>query len=259
MAALHAIGSIQRRPFVYHKDMLVALLATLLLFYITLAVHELGHYLLLRRYGVPVSVVAFGGPPWVLRFRVGETEFRLGLLFLFAYVQPKGEGSIYDTRLPLPPLKAVAVFLAGPLANLLIALPGVAGMLLLGGFEMLLRLGAALSKLPGLILSESFRMLTFQSEVGKVGIATSIGYVSEVLAKGDPLLFLGIFVALNVAVAFFNLLPMPPLDGGQALLHLFPEKPWVKRLEVGLTLLGVGLIVGLTVVSLGYDLLNFLR
>jgi len=238
---------------------LLALLATLSLFYMALAVHELGHYLLLRRYGVPVSVVAFGGPPWALRLRAGETEFRIGLLFLFAYVQPKGKGSLYDTRLPLPPPKAVAVFLAGPLGNLLAALVGALGVLLLGGLEALLRLGGALYKLPGLVLSESWRMLTFRSEVGEAGIATSIGYASEVLARGDFLLFLSVFVALNVAVAFFNLLPVPPLDGGQALLHLLPDRPWVRRLEVGLTLLGVGLIAGLTAAGLGYDLLNLLR
>lgn len=241
------------------EAMVVAILITIFLLYFTLAIHEFGHYLLLKRYGIPISIVAFGGPPWVLRFRYEETEFRFGLLFLYAYVKPKEEGEVYDTRLPLPPIQAVAVFLAGPLMNVLTALFGGVGILLIDGVKALDRLHAVLFKVPTLMLLETWKLLTFQSEVGKVGIITSIGHISEAISGGGIATFLSILVVLNVAVAFFNLLPIPPLDGGQALMQVLPRSPWLKRIEVGATFVGVGIILALTLASFGYDLLNLLR
>lgn len=47
------------------------------------------------------------------------------------------------------------------------------------------------------------------------------------------LLFLGSFLMANLALGTFNLLPLPPLDGGRVLVGLLPEKPAmaVARLE----------------------------
>jgi Zn-dependent protease len=72
-------------------------------------------------------------------------------------------------------------------------------------------------------------------------------------AAGFPLMFTLVRLALiNAVLALFNLIPLPPLDGGQIALHLFPPD-WADRLAgvrpygfmigVGLALLGMPLLL----------------
>src|SRR3989344_5450250 len=52
--------------------------------------------------------------------------------------------------------------------------------------------------------------------------------------------FLGVIVRLNVLLAIFNLLPIPPLDGSKIFSLLLPEKAAASYLAIGN--LGAGLI-----------------
>jgi len=90
-------------------------------------VHELGHFLLAKAFGVKVLTFSFGFGPKVLRFRRGETEYALSLLPLGGYVKMLGEDTEEEIgpedrgrAFSLKPLwQRATIVLAGPMANLL--------------------------------------------------------------------------------------------------------------------------------------------
>lgn len=67
---------------------MLEVLTLVLMVYLILGLHELGHFLALRRYGVRVEVFALGGPPWVWRKRFKAVEYRLGLVPFLGFVAP---------------------------------------------------------------------------------------------------------------------------------------------------------------------------
>ena len=65
---------------------------------------------------------------------------------------------------------------------------------------------------------------------------------------GFPLMFTLVNMAvLNAFLAVFNLIPLPPLDGGQIALHLFPPD-WAARLAV---VRPYGFMIGMTLALSG--------
>ncbi len=90
-------------------------------------VHELGHFLLAKAFGVKVLTFSLGFGPKVLRLRGRETEYCVGVLPLGGYVKML-EASKTDAVLPedrqrtfesLPAYKRVLIVLGGPLMNIL--------------------------------------------------------------------------------------------------------------------------------------------
>jgi regulator of sigma E protease len=90
-------------------------------------VHELGHFLFAKAFGVKVLTFSLGFGPKVLRLRGRETEYCVGVLPLGGYVKML-EASKSDAVLPedrhrtfesLAAYKRVLIVLAGPLMNIL--------------------------------------------------------------------------------------------------------------------------------------------
>ncbi len=90
-------------------------------------VHELGHFLFAKAFGVKVLTFSLGFGPKVLRFRGRETEYCISLIPLGGYVRML-EAAKSDVVLPedrrrtfesLPMYKRIVVVLAGPAMNLL--------------------------------------------------------------------------------------------------------------------------------------------
>lgn len=90
-------------------------------------VHELGHFMFAKLFGVRVLTFSLGFGPKLLRFRGRETEYCIGLLPLGGYVRML-ESSKNDIVMPedrrrtfesLPLFKRVIIVLAGPVMNLL--------------------------------------------------------------------------------------------------------------------------------------------
>ncbi|SMC24758.1 regulator of sigma E protease [Andreprevotia lacus DSM 23236] len=108
-------------------------LTTLLAFVVTLgilvSIHEYGHYWVARRCGIKVLVFSIGFGKPLLKWQRGDTQWQLAAIPLGGYVKmldereapvPAGERQLaFNTQ---HPLKKMAVVLAGPLANLLLAL-----------------------------------------------------------------------------------------------------------------------------------------
>ena len=67
------------------------------------------------------------------------------------------------------------------------------------------------------------------SNLALAGLA-GIGWtVSDSMAPGSGIAQLtALFVQVNLGLAFFNLLPVPPLDGSRVVMGLLPE-PWAGR------------------------------
>ena len=119
----------------------------------------------------------------------------------------------------------------------------------------------ALALLFALILRSSWQTLAGQGEVGKM-----------------VLLFLAIGAQINTALAFFNVLPIPPLDGSHILGGILPLKwqpgfqrimPYGMIILLGLVILGsatrlnvFGILIGIPMtlwlwLVMGSQLLNF--
>lgn len=90
-------------------------------------VHELGHFLFAKAFGVKVITFSLGFGPKVLKLRGRETEYCISLLPLGGYVKML-EASKTDVVLPedrkrtfesLPVFKRLVIVLAGPVMNLI--------------------------------------------------------------------------------------------------------------------------------------------
>ena len=78
----------------------------------------------------------------------------------------------------------------------------------------------------------TFALAAFQALGSRVGFSGAIGMLSQAA-------YFGIFI--NLILAFFNLIPIPPLDGSHVVYHLLP-RPWrAKYREFGRY--GIGLIM----------------
>ena len=92
-------------------------------------VHELGHFLLAKLFGVGVEKFSLGFGTKLVGFKRGETEYLISAFPLGGYVKMVGEGG--DAELSeeekarsfagKPPLQRIAVVAAGPVFNLLFA------------------------------------------------------------------------------------------------------------------------------------------
>lgn len=110
-------------------------------------------------------------------------------------------------HLPRPHRAHILTALAGPAANVLLACASL--MLLIG-------IGSVLSIMfPGAV-AENLRGFTFESTVRASGFP--LAYYVGPLFTGLKMMFVS-----NVALAIFNLIPVPPLDGSWVLEHLFPR------------------------------------
>lgn len=106
------------------------ILATLVVIGVLIFVHELGHFLVAKYYGVGVEAFSLGFPPKLISKKIGETDYRISIIPLGGYVKLVGENP--NDEVP-PELKArsfshrslaqrSAIVAAGPLFNLAFAI-----------------------------------------------------------------------------------------------------------------------------------------
>jgi len=105
------------------------ILATLVVIGVLIFVHELGHFLVAKYYGVGVEAFSLGFPPKLISKKVGETDYRLSIIPLGGYVKLLGENPGEEVPPELIPRsfshrslgQRSAIVAAGPLFNLLFA------------------------------------------------------------------------------------------------------------------------------------------
>jgi regulator of sigma E protease len=117
---------------------MITVLAFLSVLGVLIFVHELGHFLVARFYGVRVLTFSLGFGPKLLKVKRGATEYCISAIPLGGYVKLAGE-TVQDQRTGEPDeflskskWVRFQVYLAGPIMNLGLALVVVAVVLSLG-------------------------------------------------------------------------------------------------------------------------------
>src|SRR3990167_330650 len=71
--------------------MLVTIIAFLVILSVLVLVHELGHFLFAKKFGIKVEEFGFGFPPRVFGKKIGETIYSINLLPIGGFVKLYGE------------------------------------------------------------------------------------------------------------------------------------------------------------------------
>lgn len=103
----------------------MAILITVIGFGIMIFLHELGHFVAAKRFGVLVHEFAIGMGPKLFSFGKGETTYSLRLFPIGGFVRLEGENDLEENDNPrsfsnLSPLKRIVVLISGAFMNLLL-------------------------------------------------------------------------------------------------------------------------------------------
>ena len=108
---------------------MITALATIIVLGVLVFVHELGHFLMAKLFGVRVDAFSLGFPPKVLHKQIGDTDYRLSVIPLGGYVKLFGENPKDEVPPELQPVSfshhplwhRFLIVLAGPAFNLIFA------------------------------------------------------------------------------------------------------------------------------------------
>ena|SRR6185436_16815908 len=217
-------------------------LETLLLLGLLILIHEAGHLIAARMVGIPVAEFAVGFGPRLCWRRWGRTVYSLRALPLGGFVLPAVES---DAEMRVFALrKRLVFFLAGPLANLAVAVPLFAvlngrlsfDVMIVAPFRQILTMGwGFLSAVPGMVTHP-------ESLTGVIGIVAQGGQMAQTGMA------LELAISLTISLAVLNLLPIPGLDGGQIVLSCLEEAfPRLVRFRTAVTVTGLFVLAGLMV------------
>lgn len=105
----------------------MAILITIIAFGIMVVLHELGHFILAKSFGVQVHEFAVGMGPKLFSFGKGETKYSLRLFPIGGFVKLEGENELEENDNPrsfsnLKPFKRILVLIAGAFMNILLGI-----------------------------------------------------------------------------------------------------------------------------------------
>lgn len=247
---------------------LVAFVVTLLL---VVTVHELGHFLMCKLFGVYVKTFSIGIGPKFARKRWGETEYALSLIPFGGYVKMAGEGLMeeiqdtgtwHDRKYPLgtqagnaeaagrddhipldrhfhnkPAWQRLLVFIAGPLANLLLAFVLYTGLVVGIGLHNIpfTRVGAVAEGSPaaaaGFVVGDRITAVngTAVADWGEFGAAM----VPATTRAGGPVPAATVTVERAGAGLDLQLQPVVDPGSGEWMVGLEPWNTTVGRVQKG--------------------------
>ena len=198
---------------------------------LAVVLNELGHFAFLKKIGVRVKEFKLGWGKKLCGVKIGDTDFTLCPL-------PIGGACIIDddALAARSPWEQFLVFVTGPMVNIALAVGFAFGMLQIAnpdnsmlmtdcirqfvtnlGDAMLLVADRAFYLLSN--LGTAFGLMVSANESGIQ--ANNELIVQTVQMHGILYSICMSGCALNVVLFVINLLPIPPLDGGQAVLALF--------------------------------------
>lgn len=109
---------------------MTAILSFIVVIGVLIFVHELGHFLVAKRFGVKIEKFSIGFGPKVVSKTLGETEYRLSWIPLGGYVKMLGETDpekvspedLSRSFASLPVSRRMLIAAAGPVANFALAI-----------------------------------------------------------------------------------------------------------------------------------------
>jgi regulator of sigma E protease len=218
-------------------------------------IHELGHFIAAKVSGIPIARFSIGFGPVLFSRTIKGTQYCICALPLGGYVLPDGINEITDLY-NIPLKKRLFYTLGGPLANILFAIFGILILNLVAGNFSFYSIFIDPAKQTMLyvykIACSLSAIFTHTNQLsGIIGIVTQgSALVGMDLVK---LLRFGIFLSVNLAV--FNLLPLPPLDGGSIMIYLLGKiNPKLLKIHVPLAVTGWVLILGLMLYATVLDI-----
>ncbi|PYU23532.1 MAG: RIP metalloprotease RseP [Acidobacteria bacterium] len=119
--------------------MLTGIIAVAIGLGVMVLVHEWGHFVIARLFGVRVEVFSIGFGPRLLGVKRGPTDYRISALPLGGYVRMAGDNPAEERRgdpdefLSKPRWQRVLIALAGPTTNFLMAVVLTAALFVRGG------------------------------------------------------------------------------------------------------------------------------
>jgi regulator of sigma E protease len=109
-------------------DFIRSVAAVAVMLGIMILVHEYGHFVVARAFGVRVDVFSIGFGPRIFGWRRGQTDYRLSILPLGGYVKMAGDNPVDertgapDEFLSKPRWQRACIAAAGPVTNILSAI-----------------------------------------------------------------------------------------------------------------------------------------
>jgi regulator of sigma E protease len=196
--------------------------------------------------GIPIKQFSIGFGPKLFGFIYKNTEYRISVFPIGGYVMP--ELDQLDDYFVFSLKSRILFSLAGPLFNIIAAWAGLLIMNLIGNgvdarsilvapFEQLWSMTAQFIGALPMIFSDPKQL---SGIIGLVAFGKEIGI--------DIQRLLSLSVLLNINLAFLNLLPVLPLDGGKILIDLLDRlRMPVKRLYVPVAIAGWAILLMLMV------------
>ena len=109
--------------------MITSIVSAIVVLGVLIFVHELGHFLFAKYFGVGVETFSLGFGPKIFAKTVGETEYRISAFPLGGYVKMVGENKddelpeedVHRSFMAKAPLQRMVIVAAGPCFNLIFA------------------------------------------------------------------------------------------------------------------------------------------
>lgn len=232
---------------------MLAILTTFGIFSILILIHELGHFLIAKLSGIGVETFSLGFGLKLFRKKIGETEYCISLIPLGGYVALAGEtketGKSNEFQSKRMRIK-IAVTLAGVTFNfifgylLLISLFYLDGFTLRQSFALGFETAYDIVALTFLTLGQLITgQLAFKEVVGG---PIAVGHIIHTFNNYSLRFLVGMTAMISFAVAIFNILPIPVLDGGLVifiLIEKFLGKERTRKIQHILTAIFLALLI----------------
>src|SRR5579863_1955412 len=120
------------------SDFLIMILSVSVVLGIMVLVHEWGHFIVAKMFGVRVEIFSIGFGPRLGGIKRGPTDYRLSALPLGGYVKMAGDNPLEERKgdpdefLSKPRWQRVLIALAGPAMNIVLSILLVAGLYMYG-------------------------------------------------------------------------------------------------------------------------------